>query len=386
MASMAACWRTLNPLRRPAVAAHMPSPARIAPLALLFPIVAFAQQPAEVDESLVIGRTVEQQLALEVTTRLSSHDLKTVAWGAWLAARHRVGIAVPQLRERLASLADVDARQRRFAVQALLDALVQNDARLPAAEITPFATGIHEAPAFVLLARDAKAAREFLLARFAEHDEKGRMSRWLASGNLLASIGDREFARRLARSLDYRLEIAVYDVDSEMVGGAGGRFGGRFAGGRLTLPRGYPPVAIYTLVAEPRAGDVLFAAGARPAYWRRKLHEGRKVRIGAGEPLVLRGRQQQRVRWLDRMIGVGDHVHELRPTRSEWLQWSGARQLQDEVDEHRNRITEQHARLLRSLVRKGWLADGEVGKFAARVEVVLQDLRAGKHEALPEIR
>src|SRR5688572_2958374 len=107
-------------------------------VAFLFPLLAgsvVAQDPPP------IGRGVEVQLLPEVTSRLASQNPATVAWGAHLAARHRVGAAVPEVKRALARFAPDDAATeatRELVALALLDALVQNGAPATAEELAPF--------------------------------------------------------------------------------------------------------------------------------------------------------------------------------------------------------------------------------------------------------
>jgi len=342
-----------------------------------------AAQDPEPDPSRVIGEAIERQLLLEVESRLRSDELTTVAWGAHLAARHGVSSAVPALRRRLASLAEVDEKERRFAVLALLDALQVNAARLATEELQPFCRGAMEPVAFVLASRDPDQHRDFLFGRFAEHDEKGRQTRWLASGQLLAALGDREFGRQLVRSLRYRLKVTVLDDKSTFGGGMGGAIGGRFGDGVLTVPAGYPPTAIYGLVLRPKPGDVLLTGGERPVYWRREVRAGRRVGIGTSEGLLREGRQDVRAAWLAEMLEL--YVLKLPRQTDETHRFEDADGYRRAVNGWRRGIAAQHERVLKAAEERGWFTDEERAALPAEVELVVDDQRGDRGVALPDV-
>lgn len=355
----------------------------MATLAVCGSMPAWAQDPSEnEDPSRVIGKVVEQQLLLEIASRLKSRDPATIAWGGWLAAKHRVKSAVPFVRRALVGLPA--GEHHRFAAQSLLDALQVNGAKVSRLALRGAEKGLHEACAFVLLARDVKANRTFFFEQFVEHDQQGRASRWLAAGNLLAAAKDREFARRLLLSLSYRLDVAVYCDGDDWAFGVGGAFGGRFADGRFVVPEGFPPVVTYRLESSPKAGDVLLASGRQPMFYRRTVHRGRKVPHGSGEMIRLRGRQQQRVAWLGAMIGQS--YHKLPPTVSEGVVWTDAAALRKKVEAARGAIVKRHQALVDAMIAAK-LCDGrEHALFAAEVDVRVQDRRSEIDAPLPVIK
>ena len=75
----------------------------------------------------------------QVEQQLRSDDPKEIAWGAYLAAQNRLRSAIPALQGRLAFLSPRDSvprvSQSLPAALAVLDALVQLNAQLPAESV-----------------------------------------------------------------------------------------------------------------------------------------------------------------------------------------------------------------------------------------------------------
>lgn len=329
----------------------------------------------------MIGKTIEQQLLLEVQSRLQSSDLATIAWGGYLSAQHRVATAVPMLQQALHDLPQ--GEHRSYAAQALMDALVVHGANVKADDLSDFRSGLTEGAALALAANDPVAHRAFLL-RMHEATARGRFSRWLASGNLLAQAKDRDFARSAVAHLSYQLTVSVCEESNRMGGGMAGAIGGKFGDGKFVTPMGFPPAVTYRIVTRPKAGDVLFAAGKRHAYFRREIHHERAVRDGSGELMQLRGRQQLHVDWLGTMLGTA--FGRLPPQFSERIYWSTAEHCLAEVEKLRAAIAQRHDHLVDRAIKAGWFTEDERAGLAAKVAVKLADRRATKKPALPRLK
>lgn len=341
---------------------------------------AVGQEP-EPDPARVIGKTVERQLLLEVQTRLQSKDLATIAWGGYLAAQHRVASAVPLLREALRDLPQ--GEHRKYAAQALMDALIVHGSKASAEDLAPFRKGLNEGASLVLASKDPAAHREFLM-KMHRATKTGRFSRWLVSGNLLAEAKDREFGRYLIAQLSYELKVNVCEKGEPVGFGVGGAFGGRFGDGRFVTPLGFPPTVTYRVVTRPKVGDVLFSRGGRNAYYRRQVHHQRKVGSGVGEYIELRGRQQRRVDWLAAMLDTS--FGRLPVEHSELVTWTDAKALLAEVEKARASIASRHDRIVDRAVKAGWLKESERSDFGADVRVALRDQRKNRKPALPDVK
>lgn len=349
-------------------------------------LVAFAAtslvraQKLEPDPSRIIGQTVERQLLLEVESRLKSKDLATIAWGGYLAAQHRVALAVPMLKSALKDLPR--GAHRKYTAQSLMDALVVHKAKVAGTDFADFRKGMNEGVAIALTAADPGSNREYLRSLFRD-STRGRFSRWLAAGNLLARIKDREFGRELVEQFAYDLNIIV-TVEGRLGGfGMGGAFGGRFGDGWLQTPMGFPPVVTYRIVHKPKPGDVLVAEGKRPVYYRRQVHHERKVGIGSAERVRFRGRQELRVDWISVMLGKS--VGELPPVETKTVYWTNNDEFVKRVAKHRREIEERHDRMLDRVIAAGWFTESERKDVAAKVVVKLHDHRPDKTVPLPKI-
>jgi len=352
----------------------------VAPLLVLTARSAATQQP-EPDPARVIGKTIEKQLLLEVESRLKSKDLATIAWGGYLSAQHRVADSAPAVLRALRNLPF--GEDRRYAAQALLDALIVHGQKVTIDDMQGMAVGMNEAAAIVLCGMNPLPNREYLLGLY-EKNQRKRLSRWLAAGNLLARIKDREFGRRLVEELTYELSINVSSPGRPIGFGMGGAFGGKFADGRLTTPMGFPPTVTYTVRSKPKPRDVMFAEGKRPVYYRREVHHKRKIGIGHAELLGLRGRQQTRVDWISAMLGWP--AGQLPTEHSEFLVWSDAAAFEEKVAKMRTAITKKHARVVDKAIKKGWFREAERKELAAKVAIKLRDNRTDKSVKLPPVQ
>ncbi|MGK0299903.1 MAG: hypothetical protein ACI89X_000771 [Planctomycetota bacterium] len=353
---------------------------KLALLCVALAPAASAQKP-DPDPSRVIGKAIEQQLLLEVGSRLKSTDLATIAWGGYLAAQHRVATVVPMLQKALHNLPQ--GEHRKETAQALMDALVVHGATVEADDLRDFQKGRNEGAALALAAKDPAAHRAFLM-RMHQATARGRFSRWLASGNLLARAKDRDFARSSLGHLAYKLTVSVCEEGHGVGFGMGGRFGGKYSDGKFVTPMGFPPSVTYRVVTRPKAGDVLFAAGKRNVYYRREVHHERKVGPGSGEMIELRGRQQLRVDWLGKMSGTS--FGSMPPESSTQIWWETAEHCLAEVEKFRAKIVWRHDRIVDHAIKAGWFDEDERAGLAAKVSVQLADHRGTKTPALPKIK
>ncbi|MBM4059985.1 MAG: hypothetical protein FJ265_02665, partial [Planctomycetes bacterium] len=154
------------------------------------------------------------QLVTNTTAQLQSQDIAEVAWGAYTAAQFRLQDCVPALRKALGQLPWRDATSDRCATLALLDALIQTDAVVPAEELAPHLG--ERAPTIVLMAREPEKNREPLLRAFTSGiGSCGASPEWIACGNLLAMMRDPEFVRAVLRSPS-QLWVTVCDPGGEL--------------------------------------------------------------------------------------------------------------------------------------------------------------------------
>ena len=181
----------------------------------------------------------------------------------------------------------------------MLDGLVRIGARrVELKELKPHLRGITYCPALVLIAQQPKRHSGALLELYERHETGSRLT-WQACGNLLVEHAEREFAPLVLAKLEVELRITVRDSDSFTGGGSGG-WGGGIGDGRLDVPKGYPPTAMYSLSDRGRAGEIVLAPGVRPIYYLRKVRRG--TRIGFGSSSRELDRTPIRFEWLAALL------------------------------------------------------------------------------------
>jgi hypothetical protein len=240
---------------------------------------------------------VREDLERATIAQLQSADLATVAWGGYAVAQFRLDGCAPEVRKSLARLTGLAGQPERCAAIALLDALIQTDARVPAAEMAPFAD---LGSAIVLMARDPEANRASLLHAFGGAPWMNDNRR--ACGNLLAAIRDPAFVLHLLRG-PWKRSVEVADPRASMddfhlriinVLSSG-------ASGLMSVPERFPPLACYTLHTVPKPGAVSVAPGPAPVFWARSWYRDGDVqcsRLQGYDSL-----QQARAEWLEWVLG-----------------------------------------------------------------------------------
>lgn len=366
----------------------MPRLALFLPLAAMLTTAATAPTQHNKNPSEAIGRGVETQLLPEVTSRLRSKNLATVAWGAHIAARHRLAPAVPALlstMSRLQKEPGLNPTEVRFAALALLDALVQTKAVVSFEDFGAYAKG-HTLPAlFVLLARDVRKNRKFLVAHYQKNDQQGRRSYWLACGNLLAASKDDELGGLILPTLTYKLYVTVRDPDDLVGAGIGRGGGGRFGEGKLNVPEGFPPTVLYQLTTRGRTGDTLIAPGVIPVFARRSEHKRRRFGIGSNEPIRRPERQKVRLQWLAELLdtylsSLGNFAPRLT------VDWQDPAHYVESVAKQKALIEKSFAKLVERCVKSRVLDEDLAEGLQAEIEFQVFDLREKSKEPLPKLK
>lgn len=187
------------------------------------------------------------KVADEVREQLQSDDLATIAWAAHTHAEMRLDGCVPELRAKLASIAEKKGDERDFAALAILDALIQADKDVPGEEVAPFLGSLTRCSAFTLLRRQPRKNLSQLIALHREAPQSGAL--WLECGKLIAdSVGKRkearaEFALALLRA-PILLFVEVHDAGATPI--ELGDYGVQVSGCvKLKAPDGFPPIVQY---------------------------------------------------------------------------------------------------------------------------------------------
>ena len=240
----------------------------------------FGQEPPPVNSSASPqsdpARAVElfQRQAADMTAQwIHSPDARLRAWGAYWVLREHQTQFIPDLLSQVANYvpsensSDGEITDAHAAMIAVLDALIQLNAKVPVADLVKLRPEFRS-QAFILLPRSGHDSLQQLLAIF--QDEHAWAAEWLAAGNLLANGWAPGFAAALLRGMTVH---ALVRIRPGMVQPGIGE--GHSCGSRFVHPRaGWPEVGNYRL-AEPGegfgAGEVVLAFGRDPSYYNRSV-------------------------------------------------------------------------------------------------------------------
>jgi len=192
-----------------------------------------------------------------------------IAWAAEnAAAQHRVAI-IPELArlvEDYQTQPDIGAQPtspETAAIEAVADALIQLQAKLPAATV------MHLYPDFpaqtiILLSRSPDNADALLQIFQTTHEP----ARWLAAGNLLSLQPSPEFVRAVLADISVRFTFEVIPPGAEAFGlGSGGGSGGSSYVVVNDLYENWPKARTYALVTSETVPDIV-APGIHPVGFR----------------------------------------------------------------------------------------------------------------------
>jgi hypothetical protein len=330
------------------------------------------------------GPATVATLTEQLQRQLGSDDLKEVAWGAYLAAQNQRRSLVPVLQERLAALPVTNGSVPPTdgslpAAMAILDALVQLDAKLPAQTLGPW---FDRCPVqtLILLANASSGRDEQLLSLL----ESTSGSRWQAAANLLLMTKPPGFARWLLTGLRLRLTLFVTDQPGISIGsGSGGGSSGE-DGNYSVRAEGFPPLADYRF-AGAVPGATILALGPRPVYYIRRVEgpPGSYAPHGNGKSLVS---NLDRVQYIDTLATGRYEAGPLFDEMSATVLWTNAQDLQQRIGEERRRVDSVYERVVSQLVVRGYLSPEEAVIFHPEIAVTVSDQRKNKSEPLPAVQ
>lgn len=339
-------------------------------------------QPAPPDPAVVIDR-LEKQLAPFASAWLNSADPRVEAWGAYLVLRDQRTDAIPVLLSMLeaypvipqeASQLEVD---RHDAMLGVLDALIQFDAPVPAAD----AQRIYpEFPvqSLVLLARSQEDTADALLDIF--RNEQRWQAAWLAVGNLLSARRAAGFAAAVIEGMTVHLQVIVTEPQT-----GGGFGGGSFccAGGSTNPKAGWPPLGVYSFGgcgADAQTGATLLAGGADPAYYDRVVTAAYRASGASGcchldQDLV-------REHYLTGLLSATPGEPGVRAHVWHTIVWQGPDAYRGEIETiiaDQQRVFEETARRLIG----GGLLSGDDRALRPALQIFVMDQRASRQPSLP---
>jgi hypothetical protein len=320
---------------------------------------------------------VREDLERATIAQLQSADLATVAWGGYAVAQFRLDGCAADVRKSLARFAGSAGQPERCAAIALLDALIQTDVRVPAVELALF-TDLG-APVIVLMAREPEANRASLLRALGDAPWMSDNRR--ACGNLLAAIRDPAFLLQLLRG-PWERWVEVADAGKAASEDAG--FAGKFSScARMPVPKGFPPLARYTLHTGPKPGAVSVAPGPESVFWSRSWYrDGLNCSIAEDYGSL----RQARAEWLEGMLGVKQRpvVRAVDPPAA--LEWKDRPAL-DRYMEQERRAAEQAWRVLVAACVEAKLVTVDLAKEPVpEIYFEFVDTRTDKSAPLPPSR
>jgi hypothetical protein len=309
-----------------------------------------------------------------VDAKLHSDDSSDVAWGAFLAAEYQFKCAIPAIAERLqTTLSESDRNRRHHLTAALLDALIQLDAREPADVLLPFYSDwpIHT---LILLGSASENRDSSLVALIGGASGE----RWYAIADLLLETRAAGFAARLLRDLSLTLNVRVSDLNDSGVSSGFGN-GASHADGIGELPAGFPPYAHYSF-GGGRGAKVL-ALGPTPVYYTRIVRNTHQFPVwfnmGSG------GGDYDRIRYLKELLKP-EQVS-LEATNFASVRWSNVQGFRQDVYAARRKLVEQYEQFIGALLRRQRLTEAEARILTAPITVTVVDNRLDRSVALPRI-
>lgn len=341
-------------------------------LLLLGPLLAQQQTPAQ---RLAAQRA---QLVTDATAQLQSQDIAQVAWGAYAVAQFRLQECAPAVRKALGHLPWRDATSDRCATLALLDALIQTDAVVPAEELAPHMG--EQAPTIVLMAREPEKNREPLLRAFTSGiGSCGASSEWLACGNLLATMRDPEFVQAVLRSPSQSW-LTVCDP-----GGKQEPYDGEVymtSCSRFDSPKDFPPIARYQLSVAGGRGAAVVAPGPNPVHSYRSFYHPRGLHCSSyrGYPEYCDARRA----WLERMLSEANRPLVAAIDRPRSIVWNGDEPFRKELERCRREYEKNWRALVAACVAEKLVVMDPTEEPLPALRIVGVDERKDRTVPLPD--
>jgi len=342
-----------------------------------FVAIAAAQQTATPGKHLA---ELREGLVKETQSLLRSDDWQQVAWGAYAAAEFRLTECIPELRLQLRVL-EREHAEGRFTVLAILDALIQTDARVTWEDLQQYIAPPFLPSTLLLLGKDLRKNGWLLCRAFGRYGG-GTDDAWYACGSMLASARDPEFVVELLR-MPIALRLAVCDAGD---GAEPLPAGDTVSCCPLTVvPRGFPAICYYEFSHGGGVGAILVANGAPPLVARRMhVEPGRTKTVSSIQDRSTV--ESARMEWFTTMLGPDRSAVVCKLEHRGTVDWTDAAAF----------VTAARSRLAN--VERAWqatvdacfaarLIDGEVaGRLRPAITVDISDLRSDRSQPLPPVQ
>ena len=287
--------------------------------------------------------------------------------------------AVPDLLAFVANFPGSDGQpDQHNALLAVLDALIQMNAPVPAADAQRLYTEF-PVQSLILLASAGEDATPALLGIF--KSDQASPAAWLAAGDLLVSRRAEGFAATVVEGMTVHAEVMVTDP------GAGFGSGGSnvCCGAAPSAPSvGWPPVGVYAFAgggdrAEP--GATLLVAGTDPSYYHRQVNTAYIATDAAcachpDKDLV-------RQHYLTSLLYSPPEDPPVRANVTHTIIWQSVdaytAELSAFVDDQQHVLTE----LARRLAEHNLLNEADAQMHLPRLDIRIEDQRATQDPPLP---
>jgi hypothetical protein len=343
---------------------------------------ALAQQ-APPDPAAVMGG-IDRQVGPLAGAWLGSPDPRLQAWGAYAVLRDWLTDATPTLLQMLARYSPGEDAARHDAMLAVLDALIQMGANVPAADAQRIYAEF-PVQSLILLSRAAEGNAPALMDIF--ENERREPAAWLAAGNLLLAQRAQGFAAAVLEGMTVHALVTVTEPNS------GGGFGGSNLctglGGAAQPKAGWPAVGIYAFGGcgdSVKPGAMMLAAGADPAYYYRQVNSSYQMDATRGCCGVCRpDKDLVRQHYLTALLAASADDPPVRAHISQTIAWQSVDAYRQELQAFIAGQEHVFTELARRLGSQELLSDEEVKSLVPTLEIRIWDQRASRGPALPAL-
>jgi hypothetical protein len=352
--------------------------ARSLPIAVL--ILPSHQEQTPTVEYQQLNAIHKAEVKNKVSQLIQSASNRDRAWAAYLIGEYGLKEFAPALIDFLSPNLPGPEWEITYVHRAALDSLIRLRVSAPSNSLTPLYESF-PAQTLIILARSPSENGEALLS-IAE--QPGCETCWVAACSLLAESKAPGFAAFLLKSVKIKIEIAVSESGNK--GYWSGGSSSSVACGVFQVPDGFPPIALYQLIDQPRRDAVVIAQGPHPVFYERQVVEpGIENQKGAGVTDQSVERSLYCLEYLAALLGQGASELELREKYSKSIAWSGIKRYKVDVISFRELVIGNFERLKKQCVERKLLSEAEAEALRPNLIITVRDMRENKTPPLPEI-
>jgi len=323
---------------------------------------------------------------------LQASEPGRIAWGAWLAGEHGQRETGRLLLKRLADCTELEWSPAAWALQsALLDAAIRLGL-LPTSDNLLQLADVHDAAVSTLVITHPRTPATTLLAIYDRYEREStyNVRAWLALGNTMQARKTAGFGMRVLAGLRFKRRLRVWDRYGPYppYRGPGGFLTGH---GRLRIPEGFPPIAVYELSLQKHKENRFLALGPRPVFVSRHVETQRKYYSGVGGSP---DRVDCALEWLAAWFSEPARAVEGRRTPPDPvavlpkegtidLRYTGRQPWKRELYTAQRALHERYFDMARALLRRGILREIEAVRLKPAFEFEVLDERVHTRRPLP---